>query len=472
MNSNRFLRSILILSAFCLSLSGFAQEAYLGLFLQGSKIGYVHSKVDEDTSTGKKMNRATSETMIDMSMLGTPLNMRILTYTLSDQAGKPLVMKFTTISAGRSQNVEANFIGNQIRVVVDNNGERSNKVLEIPKGGVVVDDPVSALLTDQVKPGAKAEFYVLDTTAISLIKNSVEIVGPATVDVRGKSRQATLVKVIDPRATMSVYLDSKNEVIKIDAMAGIEMIPVTKEEALAEVKPGSIDLAEATSLRPNKPLSSINTIKSLSLKISGPDMSRVPTTDHQTVKGSAKTWQIAIHPVEVNTKTTIAQAAKQQPNWLKPGLHIPSDQQSFKALAKQIIGDSKTVADASSKIRKYVSDQMTPNAGIGVLRDANEILKTKEGVCRDYAILSATLLRAAGIPTRVCSGLVYQDGTYYYHAWDEVWDGAKWFGVDSTRPDGRVRAGHLTLAKGTVEDAFLFTFLDKATIEVVDIVRR
>ena len=115
---------------------------------------------------------------------------------------------------------------------------------------------------------------------------------------------------------------------------------------------------------------------------------------------------------------------------------------------------------------------MSPNAGIGVLRDASEVLKTKEGVCRDYAILTATILRAANIPARLASGLVYAQEAFYYHAWTEYWDGKRWIGLDSTRPSGKVTAGHVKLAHGSVEEAFLFTFLDKARIQVLNLKRK
>ena len=111
---------------------------------------------------------------------------------------------------------------------------------------------------------------------------------------------------------------------------------------------------------------------------------------------------------------------------------------------------------------------MKANAGIGVLRDAGEVLKTKEGVCRDYAILTATIMRAAGIPTRLCSGLVNWDGSFYYHAWVEVWDGKRWLGMDSTVPYLQISATHVKLGDGNVEEAFTFTFLDKVKIEVLE----
>jgi transglutaminase-like putative cysteine protease len=114
---------------------------------------------------------------------------------------------------------------------------------------------------------------------------------------------------------------------------------------------------------------------------------------------------------------------------------------------------------------------MRPNAGIGVLRDAGEVLKTKEGVCRDYAVLTAAILRAGKVPSRLASGLLYMDGQYFYHAWVEVWDGTHWVGVDSTRPADHVGAGHLKLAQGNVEDAFSFTYLGGAKVEVLNVRR-
>ena len=153
---------------------------------------------------------------------------------------------------------------------------------------------------------------------------------------------------------------------------------------------------------------------------------------------------------------------------MKPAFNIPSDTAAFKELAAKLTDGAGNVSDAARRIQTYVHGAMTPNAGIGVLRDASEILKTKEGVCRDYAVLTATLLRAAHVPTQLVSGLVYEQGSFFYHAWVEVWDGHHWVGVDSTLPSGKVSAGHIKLAEGNVEQAFTFTFLDRVKVEVLD----
>jgi transglutaminase-like putative cysteine protease len=140
----------------------------------------------------------------------------------------------------------------------------------------------------------------------------------------------------------------------------------------------------------------------------------------------------------------------------------------MKTLAAKIVGEKQDVVSASLAIRRWVFDQMRPNAGIGVLRDAREVLQSREGVCRDYAILTATLLRSAGIPARVASGLVNWDGTFYYHAWAEAWTGSGWLGLDSTSKVDQITPAHVKLGEGSVEEAFTFTFLDKVKIELLE----
>ena len=123
------------------------------------------------------------------------------------------------------------------------------------------------------------------------------------------------------------------------------------------------------------------------------------------------------------------------------------------AIAKGMVGGETHLWKAAQNIRKAVHEALLVNAGIGVLRDAKEVWSSKEGVCRDHAVLMATLLRASNIPTRLVSGLVYYSGALYYHAWVEVWDGHNWFGLDSTRQQEFLSPGHIKTAEGHLSEA-------------------
>ena len=442
-----------------------AETSYLGLYIQGQKIGYASSTSAPGKLDGKAVERSDGHTVLDLGLLGTPLKMTVdsSTWTL---AGKPLRMTFRQESAGRVQTMDARFVGTKVRIVNVNSGSKTTKLLPLPNGPIV-DDPITLIQGKGVR--STKDFWVLDPTTTSFQKNSIRLVGPSTADVKGRKVAATLAEVTSLTGVSRFYIDAKGGLVKGEAPPGIEMLPESKAVA-TKTTPGytpTVDLAARTALKPTTALENPGSLKELKLRISGPDLARLPSDAHQTVAKEGDAWTVDIHPVPRAKGVSIYAARQAQPQWAKPGLNIPSDSPQFLKIARQVVGARKTVGEAADAVQDWVYAQMTPNAGIGVLRDAGEVLKTKEGVCRDYAVLTAAVLRAAGVPTRLASGLVSWDGTFYYHAWCEVWDGSNWVGVDSTTPDHQLAANHVKLADGNVENAFAFTFLDRAKVEVL-----
>lgn len=468
------MRKLLCFSVFFVASSfAYADESWLGMFYQGNKIGYVYSSLIDTTLNKVPAKESRSSTVINAGLLGADLKMKIEENTWLDSNGKPILMNFTINSGGRTQTVKALFTTSDIHVtVVSTAGAKTQKVIPLPTDAEVVDDALSTLLESKTKVGTSRFYYVFDPMKASLSKSEIVLKGPAMTTVNGKQVKGTKVEIDDADIQSYAYVTPKGDLIRYDGPMGIEMYPETKAEALKE-KSGAgdtvIDLATVSSLKPDKAIPDIGTVKELKLRITGHNLSSLPSDTHQTVTKSGDSWVVDVHPVGFgNSKETITAAGQAKSAWVKPSFNIPSDSATFKALASRLIGDATTVQEAAKRVHDYVYDTMKPNAGIGVLRDATEILNTKEGVCRDYAVLTATLLRAAGVPSRLVSGLVYEEGSFYYHAWVEVWDGITWVGVDSTLPSGKLTAGHIQLAQGNVEEAFTFTFLDRVKVEVLD----
>jgi len=190
------------------------------------------------------------------------------------------------------------------------------------------------------------------------------------------------------------------------------------------------------------------------------NMPTIPNDSQQGARKEDGKWLINVKPTQLkDAKTVSIMAAKsQKPDWVKPSLHMPANAPRFTKLAKIIIKKSTDVKSAALAIRRYVNNQMTPD----------EVLDAKVGVCRDYAILTATLCRAANIPTRLASGLVNFEGNFYYHAWVEVWTGYDWVGMDSVPSSDFFTATHVKLGQGNVDQAFTFTILSNAHMEVLE----
>lgn len=449
-----------------------AQEtSWFGIYIQDAKIGYSSSFTKPSTLDGKSVNHSESLTVIDSAMLGSGLRLELRTVAISDESGKLLSMDSRNESAGRTQRIQAEFGEKTVELTISAGDQISKRTIEIPDGAKIVDDPLLAIGEGDLPLGSETTVYVLDPTLLELTPNVVKVVGTSTVDVRGSQFTATVVTIDDTRGITTVYLNSKGDVIKIEALLGLTMYPEPEDVAKKLGEGPAPDIAALNTITTEPKIERPMESTRLELEVRGISLSRLPSDAHQTVEQKADAWVLTVHPLRASREKSgsIAEAAKQEPDWTEPGLYVPSDDPEMKTLAKEIAGGETDVLKASSKVHAYVNGLMRPNAGIGVLRDAREVLSSGEGVCRDYAILMATLLRARDIPTRLASGLIHDGNAFYYHAWVEVWTGSQWVGLDATRRSPDLTATHVKLSQGTVEEAYTFFVLNGARIKVADI---
>ena len=196
----------------------------------------------------------------------------------------------------------------------------------------------------------------------------------------------------------------------------------------------------------------------LTLKIAADDkLDGIPSDDHQTASKTSDGWTVDVHPPDFdeNSSLTIGEAWKMQPDWVKPDARILCDSPHIVSLAREIVGAETNALKAAHKIQQYVAKYMTyDEKAIGV-RNSNDIYESKHGVCVDFAILTAALMRAASIPARLAAGVVSPEdsfGSFYSHEWIEVFDGSKWVGVETTSPDSpQVIASYIKFGSGSSE---------------------
>ncbi|MFN7002029.1 MAG: transglutaminase-like domain-containing protein [Roseinatronobacter sp.] len=116
--------------------------------------------------------------------------------------------------------------------------------------------------------------------------------------------------------------------------------------------------------------------------------------------------------------------------YLRPSRFCPSDR--FIPFVTKSFGH----LDAGAKVaamRDWVADSITYSSGSSdAATCANDTFISREGVCRDFAHLLCTLVRAAHIPARYTSG--YGPGVTPpdFHAVTEVWLDGAWHIVDAT----------------------------------------
>lgn len=100
--------------------------------------------------------------------------------------------------------------------------------------------------------------------------------------------------------------------------------------------------------------------------------------------------------------------------------------------ARELTANSATQADALRAICEFVVDNVKYDnakaeqlaSATGYIPNPDDTLKTKTGICFDYASLGAAMLRSVGIPAQVVTGYVSPNGLY--HAWIMAYIDGTW----------------------------------------------
>lgn len=66
----------------------------------------------------------------------------------------------------------------------------------------------------------------------------------------------------------------------------------------------------------------------------------------------------------------------------------------------------------------------------GYVPSIDSTIESKSGICHDYAVLTAAMLRSVDIPTKLIMG--YKSDILAYHAWNEVYINGEWEIIDTT----------------------------------------
>lgn len=134
-------------------------------------------------------------------------------------------------------------------------------------------------------------------------------------------------------------------------------------------------------------------------------------------------------------------------HYLFPSLDVQSNDPQITQLANQITVNTKDDYEKLKAIHDWVSGNISydwkdaRDESISNKNDAITVLQRRMGVCKGYSTLTAALLRAVGIPTKVISGVGvgmgipdwdYVDKTQSNHAWNEAYVDNRWIILDTT----------------------------------------
>ncbi|MEO0161103.1 MAG: transglutaminase family protein [candidate division WOR-3 bacterium] len=441
-------------------------EEYLGIFIKGQRVGYTFTKI-KTLKAGLEIE-SNSQMTINMMNEITTLATHLFARTDGDYALKNFTIAIN--AKGHESKIEGVIDNHKLNLTTYSHGVKQTQTKEI-KDKPYIPDVVDLIIQKKnLKPGDEITIPYFDPTSQSTGAAKIKVYPPERVKVFDKERIGKKIEINFMGILTYLWLDEDNKIIK-NATPNLymEMIPISKEEALREVKPEeAFDLLGFFSVKLARPLPSDKKITYVQLKLSEISDEGLDLEDDFQKVISKEPLVIEITRADINQLPPSNLPINEYTEFLKPSAYIQCDHPEIIKAAKRIVGNEKSVINISQRLTNGVY-RMLNKVPTPSMPSAIDVLKTKEGDCNEHSVLFTALARALGIPAKIYVGLVNLEGdAYFYHAWCAVWLG-KWIPVDPTFNQFPADVYHLKLKEGEIADwAEVMKVVGRIQIEVLE----
>lgn len=446
------------------------ESQWFGVYLGSNKLGYVNIETSAVEFRGKPSLRAQSEMHMNVGMFGIEAKLKVSAVEYRNLDGSPRYMVARVVSSGHADSVEATYTEDKVSYVANKQGVVKTETLKLPEGANFMADPTMGGVTAQIGIGDYLEGYFFEPQTLKLLKCSVHVEEKEMIETPLTGEvEAYRVKVKTPLADSTMWATKDGRMLKVETLLAIAMIAEPEEMAKedlvvtdADGDGGSVfDFADATAIVLADEIANPRDVRKLTLEMGGFSKKlNLPDDDVQSQELVKRSDDLYTYRFAVTAKEPGEAKGAVLPldestfgEHLASSMYVLSDDEQFKRIATEVVGDEKDVVKASKAICDWVHNHIKPTPEIGLVRNARDIYNARKGVCRDYATLHATVARAAGIPTKVCVGLCYWNGRFYYHAWVESWMG-EWIAQDPVLGDVLCDAARIKLSEGDITSIF------------------
>jgi hypothetical protein len=438
------------------------RETWMNIFQQGQKIGYVHRQFYK-TDIGYKILESVFMLINTMGMV------QDIRYKTEGNLHHNLNLSHFSFDLQSSLfRFKANGVVKGKTLILTTHTSDSEQKIDIPLEGDV-HLPIGLLETlnaENLRPGEIRTFQVFDPTTAAQRPVKVVMLIEETIPIMGKQENAKKVSVDFMGVSQFAWIGENGTVLKEEGSLGIKLEQVTREEALQKIAlTPNTDLAEIASIPVNQSLQDVDQLIELKLRLEGiEEKDMFLNGGRQSLKDKILTVQKE-SIVNLSSQKAGEKVPELIKTFLEPAPFIQSDHPEIQAKAKEVVSENDSAMVKAYKLMTWVNKNIQKRPVISV-PNALETLRNQVGDCNEHAVLYAALARAAGIPTQIEAGLVFQNGRFYYHAWNVIYLGT-WITVDSVKGQFPADVTHIRFIRGSEHQIDLMGMIGKVRIEIL-----
>lgn len=450
-------KSALTLSLLALALAPAAAEArpfsgeyWYDFMMNGQKVGYLRTLDKMDRLGGKAVHYAEREAVVKVRRLNHEMKMHHLARIWFAKDGTPLKLNYDSDDAGQKRTVRGVRKGDALVATLSLGGGRPQSV-ELPlAGGLRFASSVDALLLPKLKPGFEAQGKLLDEGQLNVQPSSLKVMGTKRL---GGAKVFSVEEKMGPVITDSL-IRAKDRVRLEAKIRGTGIAFTLRSKAEAEALSAQADVFTDSLLTLKRRLNRAK-LKSLRLGLSsrsGDELSVISGAGQAVKQLSPTAVQVDLSRQEAPLKAeALPLKGKKLKAFLQPTPYEDLKDPAIQRQAARLKAEGGSLWGTAKAINRFVNQHIADKDLSKAYSTATEVLASKRGDCTEHSVLFSALAKAAGIPTRLVTGLVYVDGpkpVFGYHEWVEIWTGSSWLAMDPTFGQDLADPTHVRFAVG------------------------
>ena len=439
-----------------------AWEGWMGIYMQGRKVGYTHHRMTpvadgfrvEDRSVLRMRVMDSDQTIYAGATAHSAADHSLRDFSVSLRSD---IAKLT---------VEGRVVDDNVILEMDTGGEISVQQLPLD-APLYLPSAARAQLAGQLRPGARLAFSVFDPSAMGRAELVIEVAGREALTVGAATRQVWKVRESFRGVASEVWLDDEGHALREQGPLGMVAVrePAAKATGEGWNEGAPIDLMNAVAIPIHPPLAAPRDLADLRVRLSGLGALTVPADSRQSLQGEILTVR---REVGRDATYSLPNVEARFAADLDATPFLQVDHPRVREQSAAILGGERDARRASELLRRWVFGNLEKRAIVSI-PNALQVLEMGAGDCNEHAVLFAALARAAGLPARVVAGIVYADGVFLYHAWNEVWLADGWVSVDAAFDQMPADATHIKLIEGGPDmHVALVPVIGQLSVEVVE----
>jgi len=444
------------------------RDVWMNIYQQGQKIGYAHRIVGP---AGVEF-RIREEIFMQVRTMGIVQGIALRTENTLNKDLALASFSFDLKSNLFAFHARGRVAGNRLLIDTRTAGEERRYEVSLKEPVHLSQGMFAGVAAAHLAPGQEITIPIFDPMTMGSRPVKLTYAGEERMDVQGKTISLRKYAVDFMGARQYAWLDKEGDVVREEGMLGLAMEKTSREDARSGVSAAAADLTELASVAAGRKLEDPLGLQSLTVKLANVDARPL------TLSGGRQRYDSG----------GLLTVRKERRGGLNPGRSgnlenrdvylaatpfIQSSHPDVRVRAGEIVAGSAGDEEKARRIVSWVHGNIEKRPVLSVA-NAVETLKNRSGDCTEHAVLTAALARAAGVPAVMEAGLVYQQGRFYYHAWNAFWlpSWGGWVTADAALNQFPADVTHLRLVRGEAERQLdLMGVVGRIKLEIKDMSR-